>query len=108
VPSFVTTFWTLTVSAGLAGLVFGLLLPRASRALWAASLGTAVCGIGVTALLKQYAPGALDWLLADAVRAWAIVGVVWLLSLAYNLATCRRRTERSAGEGEGRGKPALA
>jgi len=76
VPSFATTFWALTLSAGLAGLVFGLLLPHASRALWAASLGTAVFGIGTTALLKQYAPGALDWLLADAVRAWAIVAVV--------------------------------
>jgi hypothetical protein len=96
VPNFATTFWALVSSTALAGLVFGLLLPRAARALWAASLGTALGGIGCTALLTQFAPGALAWLTADNARAWGIVGLVWVLSLAWNLATCRRRKSANA------------
>ena len=91
VPNFATTVWALVASIGLAGLVFGLLLPRASRALWAATLGTVFLGVGGTLLLKQFEPGAYDWLLADNARAWAIVGVVWLASFVLNLLTCRHR-----------------
>ena len=110
VPSFATTSLVLVLSTGLAGLIFGLLLPRASRALWATSLGTLTFGVGATALLKQFAPDALDWLLADNLRAWVIVGIIWLLSLGLNLATCRRKSEKKSSQekASARGKPATA
>lgn len=110
-PDFATTFWTLVSSTGLAGLIFGLLLPRAARALWAASVGTVLAGIGTTALLKQFAPGVLDWLMADNLRGWAIVGTVWLVSLILNLLACGRRKSPGKTEEEkpsAKNKPALA
>ncbi|MFQ5804899.1 MAG: hypothetical protein ACE5I3_00450 [Phycisphaerae bacterium] len=111
VGGFQTTFWSLVLSTGLAGLIFGLLLPRASRALWAASLGTMFFGIGTTGLLMRFGPGILDWLRANHVWAWGIVGLVWLISLAYNLATCRRRkSEKRPVEAKAatKSKPATA
>ena len=111
VPNFATTFWALVLSTGLAGLIFGLLLPRASRALWAASLGTALFGIGATALLSRFMPSVLDWLLANHAWAWGIVGLVWLLSLAYNLVTGRRGKPAQASEeaaAKAKGEPAPA
>jgi hypothetical protein len=95
VPKFSTTTWTLVLATGLAGLILGLLLPALSRALWAASLGTLFFGIGLTAGLSRFAPGVLDWLKANHGWAWGIVGVIWLLSLGLNLASCRRgKTEK--------------
>ena len=112
VPSFQATATTLVLVTGLAGLVFGLLLPRASRALWAASIGTVLFGVGLTGLLKQFAPDALDWLLADKMRAWGIVGAIWVISLAVNLVTCRSRKSAKKKsddeEDESKAKPALA
>ena len=110
VPDFATTSLVLLLSTGLAGLVFGLLLPRASRALWAASLGTLIFGVGATALLRQFAPEPLSWLLADNMRAWGVVGAVWMISLALNLVTCRQRPAKKPKQGEAPAKnePALA
>jgi len=111
VDGFQTTFWILVLSTGLAGLIFGLLLPRASRALWAASLGTMFFGIGTTALLMRFAPNILDWLQANHAWAWTIVGIVWLLSLAYNFKTCRRRKSEKKAEqakSEANSKPLTA
>ena len=90
VPNFTATFWTLVLATGLVGLIVGLWLPRVSRALWAASLGTVSFGIGCTFLVKHFAPGVYDWLLAGNARAWGIVGVVWLASFLLNLLGCRR------------------
>ncbi len=111
VDGFQTTFWILVSSTGLAGLIFGLFLPRASRALWATSLGTLFFGIGTTALLMRLAPNVFGWLRANDAWAWGIVGLVWTLSLAYNLATCRRRkSEKKSDQAEDaeKGKPAMA
>lgn len=91
VPDFAPTTWILLLSTGLAGLIFGLLLPGVSRALWAASLGTLFFGIGLTGALSRFAPGALDWLKTNHGWAWAIVGLIWMASLALNLATGRRQ-----------------
>ena len=90
VPGFTKTAWMLLLSTGLAGLVFGLLLPRFSRALWVASLGTLIFGIGATALLQQYSPGTFDWLIANNFRAWGIVGAIWLVSVGLNFMACKR------------------
>jgi len=91
VPNFSPTAWTLVLATGLAGLIFGLLLPGVSRALWAASLGTLFFGIGITAALARFAPSVLDWLKTNHEWAWGIVGIVWLFSLALNLVTGRRK-----------------
>lgn len=111
VTNFTPTALALVLSTGLAGLIFGLLAPRASRALWAASLGTVAFGVGITASLARFAPNVLDWLLANHAWAWGMVGLVWLLSLVYNLASVRRRkSEKQAGDGKApaKGKPATA
>jgi hypothetical protein len=111
IPNFSATAWTLILSTGLAGLIFGLLLPGISRALWAASLGTILFGIGLTAALSRFAPAALDWLKSNHGWAWGIVGVVWLLSLALNLATGRRRKPGKPEDdpgAEAKRKPAMA
>lgn len=111
VSKFSATTWTLVLSTGLAGLIFGLLLPGVSRALWAASLGTVFFGIGLTAALARFAPTALDWLKANHGWAWGIVGVIWLLSLALNLATCRRKRAAKSDQdppAEPKRKPAMA
>jgi len=102
VSSFSPTAWTLVLSTGLAGLIFGLLLPGVSRALWAASLGTLFFGIGITAALSRFAPSALDWLKANHEWAWGIVGIVWLLSLALNLVTGRHKKPEKQAEETGR------
>jgi hypothetical protein len=110
VSKFSTTTWTLVLSTGLAGLIFGLLLPGASRALWAASLGTLFFGIGLTAGLSRFAPGPLDWLKTNHGWAWGIVGIIWLLSLGLNLASCRRGKPAKATEEEAteiKRKPAM-
>ena len=111
VSKFSVTTWTLILSTGLAGLIFGLLLPGISRALWAASLGTIFFGIGLTAALSRFAPTPLDWLKTNHGWAWGIVGVIWLFSLALNLASCRRRKPAKAEKdslAEAKRKPAMA
>ncbi len=111
VPDFSTTTWILLLTTGLAGLIFGLLLPGVSRALWAASLGTLFFGIGVTAGLSHFAPSTLDWLKSNHGWAWGIVGVIWLFSLGLNLANCRRKKpDKDAEEAstETKRKPATA
>ncbi len=96
VPGFSTNAWAILLGAGIGGLLIGLLLPRLSRALWAATLGTVLAGVGVAALLKDYLPDALDWLLADNTRAWAIVGGVWALSVILNFLTAGKRKHKRA------------
>ncbi|MBI5866229.1 MAG: hypothetical protein HZB38_17300 [Planctomycetes bacterium] len=94
VPNFEFNFWALVCGAGVAGLVFGLVLPRASRSIWAATIGTALLGVGTTGMLDKFAPQALAWLLADAPRAWGIVGGVWTISLIWNLVSSGPRRAR--------------
>jgi len=95
VPQFEVTSLTLLLSTGLAGLILGLLVPRLSRALWAASLGTLLAGVGTSALLRQHAPQALDWLILHKHLAWGLVALVWLSSFAVNVASCRPKSPNS-------------
>ncbi len=108
VPGFARTSWSIVLGAGLAGLVFGLLLPRLSRSLWAATIGTLLLGVGTAALLNQYRPDALEWLLADDKRAWAIVAGVWALAVILNLASSGKRKARPSRDAEGQSQPATA
>ncbi len=91
VPGFTGHVWMILLIAGIGGLVIGLLLPRLSRALWAATLGTLLAGVGVAALLHDFLPAALDWFLADNTRAWAIVAGVWAVSVVVNFLSAGKR-----------------
>ena len=91
VPNFQLSFWSVICSTGLAGLIFGLLLPRASRALWATSIGTVLLGVGSVFVLKQYSPDSLTWLKSNTTWAWGVVGVIWLTGFLYNFTSVRRR-----------------
>lgn len=89
VPQFALSFYGIAGLTGAAGIVFGLLLPRASRALWAATLGTLFAGVGVTGLMQQHAPQALDWLTQNHIWAWSGVATLWLFAVAYNFVSTR-------------------
>lgn len=112
VPDFAQTFWMLTLVTGVAGLIFGLLLPNASRSLWAATMGTLFFGIGLTAGLNHFAPEALEWLKSNHQAAWGLVGLIWIFSMAVNLITCRKKKASAKKDveekSEGKEKPALA
>jgi len=83
VPNFQPSFYTIVLSAGLAGLVLGLLLPRVTRAFWAASFGTGLVLVAVNSAAHACWPAALPW-----VNQWGLVvaAVLWGVSLLYNLA----------------------
>jgi len=108
VPNFHAGFAAVVLSAGLAGLVFGLLLPKVSRALWAASAGTLFFVGGLVALLEVMAPSALGWLVSLGAWGWVIVGIAWAASLVYNLLHCREKRPKkpTADDGEAEAAPA--
>lgn len=109
VPNFEFNFWTLLVLSGVAGLAFGLLLPRFSKALWAATLGTILLGMSVTGMLGRYAPEQLAWLQANHAAAWGIVGVAWAGSFLYNLLTTGEKKPRISVEDDpnAKSRPAM-
>ncbi len=86
VPNFQPTFFVIALAAGLAGLVFGLLLPNASRAVWAASLGTLLLLGAVYGVCRAHWPPGMDWL-----QHWGVIiaGALWSISLICNLADVR-------------------
>jgi hypothetical protein len=108
VPNFHASFAAVVLSAGLAGLVFGLLLPKASRALWAASAGTLFLVGGLVALLEVMAPSALGWLVSLGAWGWLIVGMAWAASLVYNLLISREKRPKKPAEDEGEAEAAPA
>lgn len=103
VPNFVPSFWTILIGAGVVGLAFGWFMPRAARALWAATLGTISLGVGSAGLLQTYAPEYLAWLTTHTREAWIGVVAVWGVSLALNLYSVRRREGKTA---DAAGQPA--
>jgi hypothetical protein len=110
VPSFQFGLWSVLLSSGLAGLIFGLLLPRASQALWAATVGTVMLGVGAAGLLDQVSPNSLEWLKANRDWSLAIVGSVWGLAFILNLWSLRKRRTESADDRQptGRSEGAVA
>jgi hypothetical protein len=98
VPNFENTFWALVVSTGLAGLALGLLLPWVSRAIWAATIGTALFLAGGAGLLQMFAPSVLASLQQLGQFGWLIVGAVWAASLLINLITGRRKRPAAAAD----------
>ncbi len=83
VPTFQTSFYTIVIMSGLAGLVFALLLPKAARAFWAATVGTGLFLPAVYALMHSHWPSGASWL---AQHGLFVAAVIWSISLIYNLA----------------------
>lgn len=83
VPNFQVSFMVLVLSAGVAGLVFGLVFPKLARAIWAASFGIGLLLVGVYGALYAAWPAAIP-----AVNQWGPIvgGVLWALAVVYNLA----------------------
>lgn len=107
VPSFEFNIYTIIIAAGVAGIFFGWMLPRASRALWASTVGTICAGVGVTAIMQKVAPEQLQVLLNNNTVAWAVVGSAWAVSFALNYAAVRPRPAKPA-EPESEVAPARA
>lgn len=95
VANFQPTFFGIVGAGLLCGALFGWFLPRFSRSLWSATIGTVLAGMGVTGLLEVFAPSVLESLLSNNQVAWSIVGGVWLASLGINYFTCVRKPKRS-------------
>jgi hypothetical protein len=85
VPGFYTNITLIAVLAGLAGLVFGILLPLPTRALWSATAGSLLLLVASTGLLRELWPAGLQTLSSFGSIGWVVVGAVWLGSLLFNL-----------------------
>ncbi|MCA9244872.1 MAG: hypothetical protein KDA32_13015 [Phycisphaerales bacterium] len=106
VPSFQTTFVAIALLTSIAGLVFGLVLPGASRAVWSASIGTLMCGCGAVGLCQMFWPTAYGWMMRQDSSAWFLVGGVWMAGFIYNWMQTRKR--KAAKNDDGEGEPAVA
>lgn len=84
VPNFQVSIVAIAISAGLAGLVFGLALPKMARAFWAASFGTALLAVAALAIMQVSWPAGKEWLSGQ--RGLIVAGALWLISLIYNWA----------------------
>ena len=91
----------------LAVALFLILRPFLGPTIWAATIGTVFLGISATGLMQSHAPEALNWLMADNLRAWGIVGGTWVASLAWNLVTSGPKKQKAAPAAPA-AKPALA
>lgn len=109
VPNFQKKFYGILGSTGLAGLLFGWLMPRGARAFWAATLGVLVFGAGLQRVLDTYAQDVLFKIEDHGQIAWIVVGVVWLISFIVNFrGISRRRKPVVTLDDEGGYQPATA
>lgn len=108
IPNFQQSFWAIIVSTGIAGLMVGLLLPRASRALWAATAGVLFTGVGLYAGFDRLDSQVLDPLSRNTMLAWGVVGGVWLISFVLNLRDLRERRPRITVDESIEGRPVAA
>jgi hypothetical protein len=91
VPQLRTGVLAIVLSAGLGGFIFGLLLPRTSRVIFAATAGTFCFFVALVAILEATWPAALAELKALGPWAWVIIVAVWTLSLLFNAMDVRPR-----------------
>jgi hypothetical protein len=89
VPNMQTSVFAILASTGLAGIIFGLLLPKFSRALWAASTGTVFFLAALIGIIEVVSPELQERMLSLGSWGWVIVAAVWAASLAYNMYDCR-------------------
>ena len=108
VPSFQASFWAIVLSTALAGLVFGLLLPKAARALLAATVGTVCFFTAGVALLDANWPSTLAELKSLGTWSWVIVAGVWALALLLNLRSLRKKPQKKDADSEADDAPSVA
>ncbi|MEW6249427.1 MAG: hypothetical protein AB1716_02190 [Planctomycetota bacterium] len=82
VTGFEINTFTILLGAAIAGLIFGLLLPRVARSFWAATFGSGFLLVGAYGLMRLRWPTAVAWY-----EQWALLVAagVWTLSLVWNL-----------------------
>lgn len=105
VPHFQVSVFAIAISTGLAGLIFGLLLPKLARSVWAASLGAGLTLVAVYALLQIYWPAGAVWM-----DRWWLVATIgtWLFSLVVNFVDMQEPRPKKPAEDEARPAPAPA
>ncbi len=81
VPNFQSSVWAIVGSTGLAGLIFGLLLPKLARAFWAASMGTALLLLAAGTIVQLHWPNYVPWLQREGLL---VAAGLWALSLVFN------------------------
>ncbi len=83
VPNFQASALTIAIATGLAGFIFGLLVPRAASALLAATIGAALVGTGMFGVVHLAFPAQKDLL-----TQWGpiVIAAVWGIALVFNLA----------------------
>lgn len=93
VPNFQASVLAIALSTGLAGLIFGLLLPKLARAFWAASLGTLLFVAAVMGIVQMHFPAVAEWL-----GRWGLLlaATMWAISLAYNLVDMQQPRTKTA------------
>lgn len=92
-PNFELSVGAIILAAGAAGLVVALLLPRASRAFWAATMGVLLAGPGLFTLTRTYWPQGAGWL-----EHWGLTlaALIWAASVIYNLSDVTPRRLKKA------------
>lgn len=94
VPSLEVSLLAIALAAGVAGLVFALLLPKAARACWAATTGVVLFMPATYSVFCNHWPPA-----AAILGRWGllIAAILWSGSLLYNLAdVIERRPKKTA------------
>jgi len=107
VPNFNTSVGAILISTALAGLIFGLLLPRTSRAVLASTVGTICIAFAVAGILKVFWPDAFEYLANTSAGTWAGLGILWLASFLLNLVRSRDNKTAAARDEEGPGAVVL-
>lgn len=106
VYNFQPSVYAIVLSSGIAGIVFGLLVSAAARALWAATFGTLLALVGTCVVLKLLAPAALDWLASIGGWGWTLVAGVWAFGLIHNFLDVRRRRPKRVTDDSAEPDPA--
>ncbi len=91
VPNFRTSIWAILLSLGLAGLIFGLLLPKVTRVLLTSTAGTLLLLASGWVVLKTNWPEAVSGVESLGAWGWAVITGPWLLSLLVNGRHASRR-----------------
>lgn len=108
VPNFQASFVAIILATGLAGFIFGWMLPKASRALWAATAGTFCFLFATLIALEGHWPQAANWLQSTGPWMWAPVLALWFGALVYNLVDIRDKRVKVVDEDDGRPKAVTA
>lgn len=101
VPNLNASVGAIVISTALAGLIFGLLLPRTSRAVLASTVGTVCIAFAVAGILKVFWPDAFAYLANSSAGTWVGLGIMWLASFVLNLVRCKDKKAAAAKDEDG-------